>query len=68
MTQLLSFDVGIKNMGYCYATIDDGKLNILNLNKVDLNCKKNNIQLVIIKYDEYQQLLHINYHILRQHF
>ena len=43
MTQLLSFDVGIKNMGYCYATIDDGKLNILNLNKVDLNCKKNNI-------------------------
>jgi len=47
MTQLLSFDVGIKNMAYCYAIINDEKLNIINLNKVDLNCKKNDIQNII---------------------
>jgi hypothetical protein len=47
MTQLLSFDVGIKNMAYCFAKIDEGKLNILNINKVDLNSKKNDIQNMI---------------------
>lgn len=36
--QLISFDVGIKNMAYCYARINDDKtLDLLNLNKVDLN-------------------------------
>jgi hypothetical protein len=49
MIQLLSFDIGIKNMAYCFATIDnDNKLNILHLNKVDLNInKKANTQTII---------------------
>jgi len=34
-------------MAYCYAIINDEKLNIINLNKVDLNCKKNDIQNII---------------------
>lgn len=48
MIQLLSFDVGIKNMAYCLATIDnDNKFKIINLNKIDLNSDKNNIQNLI---------------------
>jgi hypothetical protein len=39
--QILSFDIGIKNMAYCYARISDNDnnktLDLLNLNKVDLN-------------------------------
>ncbi len=48
MIQLLSFDIGIKNMAYCLANIyndnDNDKFKIINLNKIDLNCDKNNIQ------------------------
>jgi len=49
MVQLLSFDIGIVNMAYCYATIDNQKnLNLCNLNKIDLGlCKKSNIQKII---------------------
>jgi len=42
MIQLLSFDVGTKNMAYCIANIkDDNKFKVLNLNKVDLNSSGN---------------------------
>ena len=44
MIQLLSFDIGIKNMAYCYCLIGENnndndndnqnKLNIVNLNKI----------------------------------
>jgi len=49
MVQVLSFDIGIKNMAYCFVRIDkDKKIDFLNLNKIDLNLKKNsNIQNVI---------------------
>ena len=50
MVQILSFDIGIKNMAYCFIRINDQNKNIdfRNLNKIDLNLKKNsNIQKVI---------------------
>ncbi len=49
MVQLLSFDIGIKNMAYCYIKVnDDGNMKFLNLNNVDLNlCKKANNHLII---------------------
>lgn len=49
MVQLLSFDIGIKNMAYCYIKVnDDGNMKFLNLNNVDLNlCKKANNQMII---------------------
>ena len=54
MIQLLSFDIGIKNMAYCYAIIgdnndndNDNNLIIKTIDKIDLNCNKNNIQDII---------------------
>jgi hypothetical protein len=53
MIHLLSFDIGIKNMAYCYSIIgdndndNDNELNIKNIDKIDLNCNKNNIQAII---------------------
>jgi len=52
MVQLLSFDIGIVNMAYCFASIDDNdadkKLNLRSLNKVDLCLKKSsNVQKII---------------------
>ena len=55
MIHLLSFDIGIKNMAYCYSIIgdndndndNDNDLNIKNIDKIDLNCNKNNIQAII---------------------
>ena len=57
MVQLLSFDIGIKNMAYCFVKVCDngnengnGKKEIVfkNLNKTDLNLsKKANIQNII---------------------
>lgn len=49
MVQILSFDIGIKNMAYCYIKVnDDGKMKFLNLNKIDLNLsKKANNQMII---------------------
>lgn len=47
MIQLLSFDIGIKNMAYCIANIqDDNKFKVLKLEKVDLN-SSGNIQRLI---------------------
>jgi hypothetical protein len=46
MIHLLSFDIGIKNMAYCYATIDTD-FNIKKIDKVDLNCKNKDIQNII---------------------
>ena len=47
MVQILSFDIGIKNMAYCFIKANN-KLELLNLNKVDLNLgKKSNIQTII---------------------
>jgi hypothetical protein len=46
MIHLLSFDIGIKNMAYCYATIDND-FNIKKIDKVDLNCKNKDIQNII---------------------
>lgn len=44
---IISFDVGIKNMAYCVGNINDKKLIIRNLELIDLNCNKNNIQSII---------------------
>jgi len=47
MIQILSFDIGIKNMAYCFIRYDQ-QLEFLNLNKIDLNLqKKSNIQNII---------------------
>jgi len=46
--QLLSFDIGIKNMAYCFCSVNEKKeINFLNLNKIDLCCNQNNIQSII---------------------
>jgi len=50
MVQLLSFDIGIKNMAYCFVKInnDNNQIIFKNLNKTDLNLpKKANIQNII---------------------
>jgi hypothetical protein len=48
MIQILSFDIGIKNMAYCFSIIDNNNLKIEKLNKIDLNINKNaNIQTII---------------------
>lgn len=51
MVQLLSFDIGIKNMAYCFVKIPDNDKNniqFINLNKIDLNLgKKSSIQSTI---------------------
>ena len=47
MIQLLSFDIGIKNMAYCFSVCDNNEFKIMNLNKIDLNSNKNNIQNII---------------------
>jgi hypothetical protein len=66
MVQLLSFDIGIVNMAYCFASIDDNKkLNLHSLNKVDLCLKKSsNIQKIIDTNIEFLEEtvndLHIN--------
>ena len=39
--QLLSFDIGIKNMAYCFASTDNNQLNLIKLEKIDLNLNKN---------------------------
>jgi hypothetical protein len=47
MIQLLSFDIGIKNMAYCITKIqDDNKFKVISLEKVDLN-SSGNIQKLI---------------------
>jgi len=58
MIQLLSFDIGIKNMAYCFANIDDNNLlHINNLNKIDLNLnKKTNIQNIIDNTIEFLEI------------
>ena len=46
--KLLSFDIGIKNMAYCFASVDNNEITIEQLQKVDLNVsKKANIQKLI---------------------
>jgi len=48
MIQLISFDIGIKNMAYCYCNINNNNFKIEKLNKIDLNLSKNsNIQKII---------------------
>lgn len=48
MKQLIAFDIGIKNMAYCFTIIDDNnELIVKSLNKIDLNSNKNNIQNII---------------------
>ena len=52
MIQLLSFDIGIKNMAYCFSICNndndnDKKFKVININKIDLNSNKNNIQNII---------------------
>jgi len=49
MVQLLSFDIGIKNMAYCFVKIhNDNQISFMNLNKIDLNIgKKATIQMII---------------------
>lgn len=45
--QIISFDIGIKNMAYCYVNINNNKLEINKLEKIDLNCNSKNIQNII---------------------
>jgi hypothetical protein len=55
MIQLLSFDVGTTNMAYCFSICDNDINNdnenkdfkVININKIDLNIKKSNIQNII---------------------
>lgn len=48
MVQLLSFDIGTVNMAYCFASVEEKKLNLHNLNKIDLCIKKSsNTQKII---------------------
>lgn len=47
MIQLLSFDIGIINMAYCFAIIDNSNFTINNIDKIDLNCNTHNIQNII---------------------
>ena len=50
MIQLLSFDIGIKNMAYCFAIINDNdndnknEFIIKKIDNINLNCNKTNIQ------------------------
>jgi hypothetical protein len=45
---IISFDIGIKNMAYCHASIINKELVLKNLNKTDLNIsKKANSQMII---------------------
>jgi len=57
--QILSFDIGTINMAYCYAKINDNKeLELLNLNKVDLEItKKCNNDSIINKTIEFLEFL-----------
>lgn len=52
MVQLLSFDIGIKNMAYCFVKVNNDdkqkQISFMNLNKIDLNiAKKATIQMTI---------------------
>jgi hypothetical protein len=47
MIQLLSFDIGIKNMAYCFSICKDAEFKVIDINKIDLNSNKNNIQNII---------------------
>jgi hypothetical protein len=47
MIQLLSFDIGIKNMAYCFSIIYENEFIIKEIDKIDLNCNKTNIQNII---------------------
>ena len=47
MIQLISFDIGIKNMAYCYSICNNNDFKVMNINKIDLNSNKNNIQNII---------------------
>jgi hypothetical protein len=46
MIHLLSFDIGIKNMAYCYSTVDND-FKIIKIDKIDLNCNNKDIQSII---------------------
>jgi hypothetical protein len=57
MIQLLSFDIGIINMAYCFAKIDNTNFIINNIDKIDLNCNKHNIQNIIDNTIEFLDIL-----------
>ena len=38
--QLISFDIGTKNMAYCIANVKDNNIEIKELENVNLNCSK----------------------------
>jgi hypothetical protein len=69
MIQLLSFDIGIKNMAYCHCNILNETLDIQTLNKIDLNLKKNaNIQIIIDNTIEFlENLLNQDININKDH-
>jgi len=57
MIQLISFDIGIKNMAYCYCNINNNDFKIEKLNKIDLNlCKNSNIQKIIDNTIEFLEI------------
>ncbi len=63
---LISFDIGIKNMAYCYAYINEEKELVLkNLNKIDLDIsKKANTQVIIdTTIDFLENLIHNELHL-----
>lgn len=57
MIHLLSFDIGIKNMAYCYTTINNSIFNIVKINKIDLNCNNKDYQSIIDNTIEFLDIL-----------
>ena len=47
MSQIISFDIGIKNLAYCIMQYVCDQWRVVRLEKVDLNCPKNNHQKII---------------------
>jgi hypothetical protein len=45
--QIIGFDIGIRNFAYCIMEKSNDKVSIISLEKIDLECPKNDIQKII---------------------
>ena len=45
--QIISFDIGITNFAFCIAEIDNNNITFKDIQKINLNCKKNNNQEIL---------------------
>lgn len=57
---IISFDIGICNMAYSICKVDKS-FDIIKLEKIDLNCKKKDIQLLIDNVIEFLDEIYINH-------